>query len=179
MILFKVIGFSVLALDGCGLGQGEGELSVKELWLDIREKVTEQLTNLLSDRWAEWWWHPVWSVWHQIRALPPLRHGARPTEPGDYAAQDILITHLQQWYGYCLIMNTCLARLITKFLLLCRYLCQSDTIRGEQGHQGQEDPAPELCWGVTLQWKVQHQTSLELSRQRLLCCQPLLQVCKY
>ena len=50
MILFKVIGFSVLALDGCGLGQGEGELSVKELWLDIREKVTEQLTNLLSDR---------------------------------------------------------------------------------------------------------------------------------
>ena len=47
-----MIGFSVLALDGCGLGQGEGELSVKELWLDIREKVTEQLTNLLSDRWA-------------------------------------------------------------------------------------------------------------------------------
>ena len=47
-----MIGFSVLALDGCGLGQSEGELSVKELWLDIREKVTEQLTNLLSDRWA-------------------------------------------------------------------------------------------------------------------------------
>ncbi len=46
----EVIGFSVLALDGCGLGQGEGELSVKELWLDIREKVTEELTNLLSDR---------------------------------------------------------------------------------------------------------------------------------
>ena len=45
-----MIGFSVLALDSCGLGQGEGELSVKELWLDIREKVTEQLSNLLSDR---------------------------------------------------------------------------------------------------------------------------------
>ena len=43
-----MIGFSVLALDSCGLGQGEGELSVKELWLDIREKVTEQLSNLLA-----------------------------------------------------------------------------------------------------------------------------------
>ena len=46
----EIIGFSVLALDSCGLGQGEGELSVKELMLDIREKVTEQLSSLLSDR---------------------------------------------------------------------------------------------------------------------------------
>lgn len=46
----KIIGFSVLALDSCGLGQGEGELSVKEMMLDIREKVTEQLSSLLSDR---------------------------------------------------------------------------------------------------------------------------------
>ena len=46
----EIIGFSVLALDSCGLGQGEGELSVKEMMLEIREKVTEQLSSLLSDR---------------------------------------------------------------------------------------------------------------------------------
>ena len=62
--------------------------------------------------------------------------------------------------------------------LLCRYLRESDSVWGEQGDQGQEDPALELCRGVTLQWKVQHQAALELSGQRLLCCQPLLQVQK-
>ena len=46
----KVIGFCVLALDSCGINQGDGDLSVKELWLNIQEKVTEELSNLLSDR---------------------------------------------------------------------------------------------------------------------------------
>ena len=46
----KVIGFCVLALDSCGISQGEGDLSVKELWLNIQEKVSEELSNLLSDR---------------------------------------------------------------------------------------------------------------------------------
>ena len=47
----KVIGLSVLALDSCGLVQGEGELHVKEIWLNIQDKVTEELSNLLSDRY--------------------------------------------------------------------------------------------------------------------------------
>lgn len=46
----KVIGFCVLALDSCGINQGDGDLSVKELWLNIQEKVSEELSNLLSDR---------------------------------------------------------------------------------------------------------------------------------
>ena len=49
----KVIGLSVLALDSCGLVQGEGELHVKELWLNVQEKVTEELSNLLSDRFLD------------------------------------------------------------------------------------------------------------------------------
>ena len=36
----------------------------------------------------------------QIGTVPPVRHWTRPTDPGDNAAQDILITHLQQWSGY-------------------------------------------------------------------------------
>ena len=63
----RVVGCSVLALDTCGLG--EGELSVKEVWLvischiisiisyhgqvwlNIQEKVTQELTHLLADRY--------------------------------------------------------------------------------------------------------------------------------
>ena len=70
----RVVGCSVLALDTCGLG--EGDLSVKEVWLvisyhilsylvisyqsiisyhgqvwlNIQEKVTQELTHLLADR---------------------------------------------------------------------------------------------------------------------------------
>ena len=49
----KVIGLTVLALDSCGLVQGEGELHVKEIWLNIQDKVTEELSNLLSDRYLD------------------------------------------------------------------------------------------------------------------------------
>ena len=63
----RVVGCSVLALDTCGLG--EGELSVKEVWLgischiistisyhgqvwlNVQEKVTQELTHLLADRY--------------------------------------------------------------------------------------------------------------------------------
>ena len=38
-------------------------------------------------------------VCFQIGTLPPVRHWTRPTDPGDNVAQDILITHLQQWSG--------------------------------------------------------------------------------
>ena len=71
-----MIGFSVLALDSCSLGQAEGELSVKEVWLNIQERVTDQLSSLLSDRYMMSV-RRVFSliiVCCQIGTLPPVRH---------------------------------------------------------------------------------------------------------
>ena len=130
--------------------------------------------------------HPLW--WHvsDLRLELSLRYD---TEHGRLSL-GIMLLRIFSLHTYnndmgivsdiftqCLVVNTCLGAIITMFLL-CRYLRESDTVWGEQSHQGQEDPAPELCRGVTLQWKVQHQAALELSWQRLLCCQPLLQVQK-
>jgi len=46
----KVIGFCVVTLDTCGLLQNEADLQVKEMWLNIQEKVSEELSNYLADR---------------------------------------------------------------------------------------------------------------------------------
>ena len=46
----KVIGFAVLSLESSGMTVGDLELSVREVWLSVKESVEEELTNLLADR---------------------------------------------------------------------------------------------------------------------------------
>ena len=46
----KVIGFAVLSLESSGMTVGDLELSVREVWLNVKESIEEELTNLLADR---------------------------------------------------------------------------------------------------------------------------------
>jgi len=46
----KMIGSAVLSLESSGLTVGDLELSVKEVWLNVKESIEEELTNLLADR---------------------------------------------------------------------------------------------------------------------------------
>ena len=46
----KIIGFAVVSLEGSGMMAGDLELSVREVWLSVKESVEEELTNLLADR---------------------------------------------------------------------------------------------------------------------------------
>ena len=95
----KVIGLSVLALDSCGLVQGEGELHVKEMWLNVQEKVTEELSNLLSDRFLDpdldsqqvslnWKYFQAWT-------FIEVRHWSWEAYTRYTATEDLFTTHIQ------------------------------------------------------------------------------------
>ena len=119
----KVIGFSVLALDSCGLLQGEGDLHVKELMLQVQEKVSEELSELLSDRLEL-----------------SLRYDA------DHGRLSLGIMLLRIFSLHTL--NNDLGDEKSIFSLLnnlsSRYLYQGYSLRRLDCYQSKEDPTPEL-----------------------------------
>ena len=162
----RVVGCSVLALDTCGLG--EGDLSVKEVWLvischilsylvisiisyhgqvwlNIQEKVTQELTHLLADRLAGCtgvrldhgcvlgWSCPCGTT--RSTGGSPWASSPSGSSPCPHTTTTRVYNNMGTIYP-----------LVTMFTH-GRYLREGDAVRGHAGHQGEEDAAAELRRG--------------------------------